>query len=274
MQSLRGMVEMLESEPLFGRHIVAALRERDTLVCLADKSELRSAHGLFVSDTGALLLNDGKSPAERFVALIHEGRHAQLDAHGVIRSVNTTVGEETKLSFAMEADAQAVAVRVAWELKKQGQPAAWIVLRNTTHYSDVAQSFEDDILAGHDEDTATKNAFKQWYTSEWRLATHARLLKNYREATADMRAALPFQESLGDEPFQFFCRPLPGSDLEATQAPCLKAAEHGIAIMNWSRQASLAEGKLDSWGMQSDKPAPPLLEEKPKSTAPALKAWR
>lgn len=105
-----------------------------------------------------------------FVA--HELRHLEQVGNRVMTaSVGGIVSPESEIIYNrfVEADAQATATNVAWQLKEQGKPGAWNALAEFPWMKQVAEAFESvaaDDPAALADGRAKRAAFDAWFTAE------------------------------------------------------------------------------------------------------------
>ena len=101
--------------------------------------------------------------------LLHEIRHLWQFAHESCPSDELAMKEYARATFALEADASAISLLVAWDMKENGQTAAWEALSSWHSQSDIASSFADTMAETGDTKLAVTSAFYQWYTSPARM---------------------------------------------------------------------------------------------------------
>jgi hypothetical protein len=110
---------------------------------------------------------------QKVAIVLHELRHVEQVNRGFRQTLEYSMNEMTRMTYAVEADVQAFSVLFAWRMKKKGLPDLWHTLLTFKHYADIAKSFEQEMARSDDDMRATKQAFIQWYDSAWRK-------KNYR----------------------------------------------------------------------------------------------
>ena len=77
--------------------------------------------------------------------------------------------EIVRMTFAIEADVQAIVTLFAWRMKDHGCADIWTTLSEFERYPDIGESFEEEMLASGNELNSAKAAFSQWHKSEWRV---------------------------------------------------------------------------------------------------------
>jgi len=95
--------------------------------------------------------------------LVHELRHVDLAYRGFKRTIDYDLYEMARLNAASEADAQAITVLFAWQMKSQGTSEVWNTLLELTDYADIASIFNDEMKAQGSIVEALRAAFIQWY---------------------------------------------------------------------------------------------------------------
>lgn len=142
---------------------------KPTLCLVARASE---AHGAFQPETATISLYNGLSPGETTAILIHELRHLDQTARDVCLSPDLAMREHARAVFALEADAMAVTMLIAWELRGTDGGAAFDALRSMSGSADIAATFAQTITETGDSALATADAFTAWYASETRRESY------------------------------------------------------------------------------------------------------
>lgn len=109
---------------------------------------------------------------EKLAVLLHELRHLDQLARGYCPSTDYSMKENARATFAVEADAQAVATLIAWAMQADGTDGPWQAMKNWPHYADILLRFETVMQETDDPGLATAAAFEQWYASPWRIETY------------------------------------------------------------------------------------------------------
>jgi hypothetical protein len=138
-----------------------------------DPPEFCSAERLFgiqayyVPETHRIVLRrDLPEPLLRAVA-IHELRHVDQMRAGVCPTPEMSMAATARVTLAMEADASAVSLAIAWELRERGDPGIWTALAEWRSHVELARAFEAEMEEGGDLAQATASAFSAWYASDW-----------------------------------------------------------------------------------------------------------
>jgi len=119
----------------------------------------------------------GALPAGNMVqALVHEAVHIRqhLEQRGYPDRI---LSQRDHIAFAraQEAEAQAQATHIAWQLKQAGYPNAYTAVKQVG-YGDIAQAYEGALGTGKDPVKAAKAA---WYNNPTRLANYDADIKNH-----------------------------------------------------------------------------------------------
>ncbi len=156
-----------------GREILSEARLRDVRVCVDEQTDLLAYYfaGARVVGVSAALSEGGK-----LAFLAHELAHVpQHPAYSDNRYYPPD--DLVLLRRVREAAAEAVATRIAWELRENGYDAPWDE-RAATPYGDVARAFETAVAADRSAEgllRATRAAFDCWFDAPWRLDVYDRM---------------------------------------------------------------------------------------------------
>jgi hypothetical protein len=170
-------VEAVEEEllDLFNRGMLALERaaslletiyKRSPELCYA--SQLDGAHGYFDVDQNRIYISDALSKDMQVGVFLHEVRHLDQIEIGVCISDDLAMREYVEAVFALEADASAITLMIAWGLKEQGKPSVWHALSSWDTQSNIASRFAEEMNASGDLGSAVSAAFEQWYASDFR----------------------------------------------------------------------------------------------------------
>lgn len=144
----------------------ATLEEQSPKLCLSSKMD--NAHGYFDIEQNRIYLSDQIPRAMQVGVLLHEIRHLEQSALGICPSDDLAMKEYARATFALEADASAVSLLVAWDMKENGNSGPWLALSEWPTQADIVSKFATEMLASGDVPSATSAAFEQWYMSEVR----------------------------------------------------------------------------------------------------------
>lgn len=169
-----GIVEEKLSE-LYSRGLLALKRAPSLLETIDTRSpelcyasQLDGAHGYFDVDHNRIYISDALSKDMQVGVFLHEVRHLHQIEIGVCPSDALAMREYAQAVFALEADASAITMMIAWGLKEQGEPSVWDALSSWDTQSDIAFRFAKEMNASGDLGTAVSAAFEQWYASDFR----------------------------------------------------------------------------------------------------------
>lgn len=167
------LLAQLRQEPELAEYLLDPARSLGTAVCIDDRADLSC--GYFDYHFNIIAISESLSPAHRLIVLAHELRHVGHVAKGYRMSLEYDINEMVRLTYAIEADAQAMTALYGWRLKQRGAADAWFAMLDWQLYADIAVAFGHEMDTSGDEAAAALAAFAQWYRSPWRLL-------NYRQS--------------------------------------------------------------------------------------------
>lgn len=191
--------------------LLAAMQDRKATLCLDGRP--MDALGYFAPERNALILDTALSDGALFVIAVHELRHLDQVRRGFCPSVALERGEYLRLSFAMEADAQATATLYAWQARLGGLEGPWVGLADLSTYADVAAAFEAAIAGGVEQAVAA--GFGAWYRNPKRVAAYYTATCGAYYDALDRSNLLPGDDRLDADFLGGLCR-LP----DGTPYPC------------------------------------------------------
>ena len=147
-----------------------ALEEGAPEICIVDA--LVDAQGYLGVEENRIVLSAALAPPMRQAVLIHELRHLHQARTGACPGPALSMGETARATLALEADATAVTLHVAWALRAEGAPAVWDALAAWPGQQDIAAAFAGAMAETSDPVRAAARAFAQWYVSDWRRETY------------------------------------------------------------------------------------------------------
>ena len=153
---------VLDAVPSLARPVA----ELKPTLCLVTRAS--EAHGTYQPETATISVHDGLSPGETTAILIHELRHLDQSARGICLSPDLAMRDHARAVFALEADAMAVTMLIAWELRETDGGAAFAALRSLPGSADIAATFARTMAETGDSALATADAFTAWYASDTR----------------------------------------------------------------------------------------------------------
>ncbi len=156
-----------------GRDLVntAAQYDRDPAwICFANVNGLRANYYI---NKGVLTVGLNKTNAEIVTDAAHELRHLYQEKAGLHKIETRTDQDRIHKELASEADAEATAILVLWELKQAGYAAPWNAHNDPAHYAPrsicyarISDAFRKAVEGGATPAVATQAAFRSWYDDE------------------------------------------------------------------------------------------------------------
>lgn len=142
------------------------LRTNGTQLCLSD--QMNTALGYLDVEQNKMVISSDAPRALQTGILLHELRHLWQHTHALCPTSDLSMQEYARATLALEADASAVSLLIAWHMKKRGQDATWDALSNWASHTDIAATFADTMRTTGDEEQAVSFAFYQWFASDAR----------------------------------------------------------------------------------------------------------
>lgn len=189
--------------------LLAALEERAPAFCLAD--DLDNAHGYLDVEQNRIYLSDQLPYAMLLGVLLHEIRHLEQSAVGICPSDDLAMKEYARATLALEADASAVSLLVAWDMKENGNSGPWTALSAWPNQSDIASAFATEMLTTGDIASAVSDAFEQWFRSEDRREEYYITACSDFLDRQDASHSLPRYQLISADFFDSLCRLPDGS---------------------------------------------------------------
>ncbi len=166
-----------------GRDLLAAATNykdgKSAWVCF---SEIRGNHAVYYTGQGVLGVGLRKSNDEIVGDAVHELRHLFQEKAGLFAIDPANTNDRVHVEYAGEADAEATASLVLWELKQAGINGPW--QRHNDHrnygprsicYAHISTSFKQAVENGAAPTVAAQQAFRAWYRDR-------DLLSHYKDA--------------------------------------------------------------------------------------------
>jgi hypothetical protein len=205
--------------PIIARYpsLEAALRETGPAICLFDTAS--DALGYFEPEANRVMIEADLDPELQRAILFHEIRHVEQFARGLCPDLSLAMGAFARATWALEADATAISLIVAWDLRQDGDPGPWDALASLPRDRDVAAAFAEEMAVSGDLSDAGQAAFDSWYaTSDRRDAYYIASCSSYLD-TRDRTHALPQYGEIDESFFADLCV-LP----DGTPFPCEEPA--------------------------------------------------
>lgn len=159
----REIQPVLERFPSF----VEALEAKSPGLCFS--SQMNNALAYLDNEKNQIVIDQALSHAMQVGVLLHELRHLWQFSRGSCPSDDLAMKEYAYATFAIEADASAISLLVAWDMKVHGDESVWNALSSWPLQSDIASSYAETLLETDDIGLAATSAFYQWYASPDRL---------------------------------------------------------------------------------------------------------
>lgn len=148
-------------------------------------SEMRGNHAIYYTGQGVLGVGLNKSNDEIVGDAVHELRHLFQEKAGLFSIDADSPADRVHVEYAGEADAEATASLVLWELKEAGSAGPWH--RHNDHgnygprsicYAHISTSFRLAVEGGAAPAVAAQQAFRAWYRDR-------DLLSHYKDAAME-----------------------------------------------------------------------------------------
>lgn len=174
--------------------LAKALTAQAPVLCIDDSLVEEQAY--FEPKSNRVVLNADLDQDFQLAIMIHEVRHLEQFVRGSCPTTSYTLNDYTRARLALEADASAVGIYVAWTLREGGIAGPWDKLKSWPTHGDLVARFESEMAAGAGEVAATSATFAQWYTSAKRREMYTfAICWNYLDAL-DREKILPGRQVL------------------------------------------------------------------------------
>lgn len=161
--------------------LAEALAKGAPTLCIDDSLVEEQAY--YEPKTNRIVVRTGLDPDLALAILIHEVRHLEQYGSGNCPTTAHTLTDYMRSRLALEADASAIGIYVAWQMRENGNPGPWDQLQSWPTHGDLVTRFADEIAAGADEVAATSATFAQWFESLKRREIYAyAICGNYLDA--------------------------------------------------------------------------------------------
>lgn len=236
-----------------GRAVLDQARRRDVHVCIDEQTDLLA---YYFAGTRVVGVSAGLSEGGKIAFLAHELGHVpQHPAYSDNRLFPPR--DLIRLRRVREAAAEAIATRIAWELRERGHPHAWNE-KATTPYGDVARAFEEAVLSGPSETAAlraTRAAFDRWFEARWRRDVYDRMTVDHLERiSADDIGLVPPRRRLSHAFLEGIARLDGRNFLAGTEGRLLTDPFYlgGISVRNEARlqriiDSTMLAARSDRW---------------------------
>lgn len=206
----------LERFPSLARAVAA----KSPQLCFVDRIDF--ANGYFEPEKNRIVISRNLTKDTMAGFLLHEIRHLDQVVAGACPADSLAMKEYASAVLALEADASAVSLLVAWDMKEHGDPGPWRALSSWDAQSDIASRFEEVMIASGSAEEAVSAAFQQWFASEARRDLYYRSACSGYLDRQDASHALPRYQRIPVDYYANLCR-LPNGDYyscsEAIETP-------------------------------------------------------
>lgn len=158
-----------EMEPVFAAFPDLQELISDTSLELCFAENMLEAHGYFQPENNQIMIGDGLPSGLQQAILVHELRHVRQFATGICPAPDLSMAENARAVFAMEADASATSLVVAWAMRETGFPQIWEALAASPLQQDITEAFASEMRAKNDISQATSAAFEAWFGDQTRV---------------------------------------------------------------------------------------------------------
>ena len=213
----RKLVEIYQSAAIaFDRFPSLGAAIADTSPQLCFSNQMDGAHAYLDADENRIFISPKLTGAMQIAVLLHEIRHLDQITFGICPSDRLAMKEFALATYALEADASAVSLLVAWDMKENGNDKPWLALASWESQSDIAARFEAEIVATGDASFAVSSAFDQWYASDARRESYYLAACSGYLERQDSSKALPQYQLVPAEFYDFLCRLPDGSSYQCS----------------------------------------------------------
>lgn len=164
------LLRFVAQEPTVAAPLLMRAQANGIEVCLVQSD--MGARGAFDRNTNLVWLDTRVPFAHQTIILIHELRHVDVIADGVVPNPSMALRDAVRLHLAMEADAHMVGVLYAWQASRAGDPWMWDAALTLTQHDDVARALSAALITLGPSPSAYREAFLAWYEDEERVADY------------------------------------------------------------------------------------------------------
>jgi len=158
-----------EMEPVFAAFPDLQELISDTSLELCFAENMLEAHGYFEPENNQIMIGNGLPSGLQQAILVHELRHVRQFATGICPAPDLSMAENARAVFAMEADASATSLVLAWAMRETGYPQIWEALAASPLQQDIAEAFATEMRATNDIGLAASTAFEAWFGDQTRI---------------------------------------------------------------------------------------------------------
>lgn len=197
--------------------LAEALLAQAPALCLDDS--LVEEQGYFEPKSNRIVLNSEIPTDFQLAILVHEVRHLQQFGSGACPTIGYRMTDYIRARLALEADAAAIGVYVAWQLRAAGDTGPWETLQAWSTHEDLTARFAETMANGGDEVTATSATFAEWFARAERREIYTfAICSNYLDAL-DREKVVAGQSTLPDDYAAKLCVLPDGRPYDCTLPP-------------------------------------------------------
>lgn len=181
---IQEVLDELLKAPIYAKYLLKNVEHLNTAFCIDDRAD--GTRGYYDYKFNIISVRKKLDFATKLIIYIHELRHVDHVSRNFCQSLDFHEKEMVRMTYAIEADANAFTALYAWQLKENGSLMAWNKLKDLIHYSDIPVAFENEFQQSGDKLSATRKAFEQWYKSKWRKQNYLKYcMSGYHEMLDD-----------------------------------------------------------------------------------------
>ena len=202
-----------------GRHptLVSTLADYAPEICLTP--DLFGAKGFYDPSGNRIMIRKDLDTGLMRAVAIHELRHAEQARLGICPAPDLSMEQTALVTMALEADASAISLVVAWDVKERGNDVSvWSALVDWPSMTDIALSYRTEYETSGDVARAAAMAFSQWYESDWRRNSYFSAASSAYLDRQDETKALPQYGEAPRDLLQDLCL-LPSGDAYPCAGP-------------------------------------------------------
>jgi hypothetical protein len=197
--------------------LAAAFAKQAPTLCVDDSLVEEQAY--YEPKTNRIVVREGLDPDLALAILVHEVRHLEQFGSGICPTTDHTLTDYMRSRLALEADAAAIGIYVAWNMRESGNPGPWDQLQAWPTHDDLVTRFAEAIAAGGDEVAATGATFAQWFDSLKRREIYAyAICGNYLDAL-DREKMPPGKQTLPADFAERLCKMPDGRPYDCVLPP-------------------------------------------------------
>lgn len=151
--------------------LAAVLSEHGPTLCLSD--ELVEVQAYYDPMSDKVVLRSDLASDFQLAILLHELRHLEQYHSGLFPGLQLSMTAFRDARLAMEADAAAVSLHIAWQLRLAGDDGPWQSLAAWPTHDDLADRYAREMTETGDGIQAAAATFAQWYDDAERRSIYA-----------------------------------------------------------------------------------------------------